>query len=128
THGNVRGRVKVPVGVAYGTDTELVKEILLGIVDDHPMVLKLPKPQVVFMGFGADSLDFQLRGILRDVNYVLGTASDINFEIVKRFAEHNIEIPFAQREVTIKNAQDFLPKAAKPASKPRAKPRPKPKA
>jgi potassium-dependent mechanosensitive channel len=128
THGNVRGRVKVPVGVAYDTDPELVKEVLLSIADDHPMLLKLPKPAVIFMGFGADSMDFQLRGILRDVNYVLSTASDINFEIVKRFRDKGIEIPFAQREVTIKNAQDFLPKAAKPARKPAAKRRAKPKA
>ena len=131
THGNIRGRVKVPVGVAYGTDPELVKEVLLSIADDHPMLLKLPKPAVVFMGFGADAMDFQLRGILRDVNYVLSTASDINFEIVKRFAENNIVIPFAQREVTIKNAKDFLPQVARPAGKtsgkaarkPRAKPK-----
>lgn len=121
THGNVRGRVKIPVGVAYGTDPELVKDVLLSIIDKHPMVLKLPKPAVIFMGFGADSMDFQLRGILRDINYVLSTASDINFEIVKRFEENNIVIPFAQREVTIKNAHDFLPQAAKPARKPRAK-------
>ncbi|MEH6360889.1 MAG: DUF3772 domain-containing protein [Amylibacter sp.] len=123
THGNVRGRVKVPVGVAYGTDPELVKEVLLSIADDHPMVLKLPKPAVIFMGFGADSMDFQLRGILRDINYVLSTASDMNFEIVKRFEENDIVIPFAQREVTIKNAQDFLPQAKKPVKKlpPKAK-------
>ncbi len=123
THGNMRGRVKVPVGVAYGTDPELVKQVLLSIADDHPMVLKLPAPKVVFMGFGADSMDFQLRGILRDVNYVLGTASDMNFEIVKRFEENNIVIPFAQREVTIKNAQDFLPQTKKPVRKspPKAK-------
>lgn len=127
THGNVRGRVKVPVGVAYGTDPELVKRVLLSIIDNHPMVLKLPKPAVVFIGFGADSMDFQLRGILRDVNYVLSTASDINYEIVKRFAEHNIEIPFAQRVVTIKNPEDLFPKAAKPARKPRTKSPTKPK-
>jgi potassium efflux system protein len=123
THGNVRGRVKVPVGVAYGTDPELVKSVLLSIADDHPMILKNPKPVVVFMGFGADSMDFQLRGILRDINYVLSSASDMNFEIVKRFAENDIVIPFAQREVTIKNATDFLPTVKKPARKtiPKAK-------
>ncbi len=120
THGNVRGRVKVPVGVAYGTDPDLVKEVLLSIARDHPMVLKLPKPQVVFMGFGTDAMDFQLRGILRDINYVLSTASDINFEIVKRFKANGIVIPFAQREVTIKNAKDFLPKTAR---KPNIKPK-----
>jgi len=123
THGNVRGRVKVPVGVAYGTDPELVRTVLLSIADDHPMVLKNPKPVVVFMGFGADSMDFQLRGILRDINYVLSSASDMNFEIVKRFAENDIVIPFAQRDVTIKNATDFLPKPKKPVRKasPKAK-------
>jgi len=121
THGNVRGRLKVPVGVAYGTDPDLVKEVLLAIAEDHPMVLKIPKPQVVFMGFGADAMEFQLRGILRDINYVLSSASDINFEIVKRFKAKDIEIPFAQREVTIKNAKDFLPKTArKPRSKPKS--------
>jgi small-conductance mechanosensitive channel len=125
THGNVRGRVKVPVGVAYGTDPELVKKVLLSIADDHPIVLKNPKPVVIFMGFGADSMDFQLRGILRDVNYVLSAASDMNFEIVKRFKTNGIEIPFAQRDVTIKNAKDFFPKAAKPARKPHTKTQPK---
>ena len=123
THGNMRGRVKVPVGVAYGTDPELVQQVLLSIANDHPMVLKLPAPKVMFMGFGADSMDFELRGILRDVNYVLGAASDMNFEIVKRFEANNIVIPFAQREVTIKNAQDFLPQTKKPNRKqpPKAK-------
>ncbi len=120
THGNVRGRVKVPIGVAYGTDPELVKEILLSIANDHPVTLKRPEPWVVFVGFGADSMNFELRAILRDINYVLSTASDMNYEIVKRFAENNIEIPFAQRVVTIKNPEDFLPK---PARKPRAKPK-----
>ncbi len=124
THGNMRGRVKIPVGVAYGTDPALVKDVLLSIIDNHPMVLKLPKPAVVFMGFGADSMDFQLRGILRDINYVLSTASDINFEIVKRFEENNIVIPFAQREVTIKNAQDFFPRVKKPTQKPTTKAKP----
>lgn len=108
THTSMRGRVKVPVGVAYGTDPEKVQDILLAIAADHPMTLKRPEPWVVFMGFGADSLNFELRAIIRDVNYVLSTASDMNFEIVKRFAVEGIEIPFAQREVTIKNAKDFL--------------------
>lgn len=123
THGNLRGRVKVPIGVAYGTDPELVKEVLLSIADDHPVALKLPKPQVVFMGFGADSMNFELRAILRDVNYVLATVSDMNFEIVKRFAAEGIEIPFAQRVVTIKNPEDLLPKPTRRARKTTSKPK-----
>ena len=67
------------------------------------MVLMNPAPSVVFMGFGADSMNFEIRAILRDVNWMLSAKSDMNFEIVKRFREAGIEIPFAQRDVYIKN-------------------------
>ncbi|KAB7616137.1 mechanosensitive ion channel family protein [Amylibacter sp. SFDW26] len=123
THDNLRGRVKAPVGVAYGTDPRLVEEVLLSIAAEHPNVLKLPKPWVVFKGFGADSMDFELRAIIRDVNNVLDTLSDFNYAIVERFTEEGIEIPFAQREVRIKNAQDFLPPTPKTTRK--AVPKPK---
>ncbi len=123
THNDIRGRVKVPIGVAYGTDPDKVTEVLLSIANDHPETLVVPAPWVVFMGFGADSMDFQLRAIIRDVNTVLGTTSDINYEIAKRFAAEGIEIPFAQRVVTIKNPEDFLPKPVKPARKTQVKPK-----
>jgi len=123
THDNLRGRVKAPIGVAYGTDPRLVEEVLLSIAEDHPNVLKLPKPWVVFKGFGADSMDFELRAIIRDVNNVLGTHSDFNYAIVERFAKEGIEIPFAQRDVHIKNAQDFLTPPVKTAHKTPVKPK-----
>lgn len=103
THENAYGRVKVPVGVAYGTNPRLVESILLEIASEHPMVRAHPAPVVMFKGFGADSLDFELRAILEDVNWVASTASDMNYRIVERFAEEKIDIPFAQREVFIKN-------------------------
>lgn len=112
THDSLRGRVKVPVGVAYGSDVARVKDILLEIASEHPMVLSHPKPLVYFLGFGADSLDFEIRAILRDINWVMSVRSDMNFAISKRFAEEGIDIPFAQREVTLKNA-DELAKAIK---------------
>lgn len=121
THNDLRGRVKVPIGVAYGTDPEKVTKVLLSIANDHPETLTVPAPWVVFMRFGADAMEFQLRAILRDVNTVLSTTSDINYEIVKRFVAEGIEIPFAQRVVTIKNPEDFLPKPVKPARKTSAK-------
>lgn len=106
---SLNGRVRVPVGVSYDSDPHKVKDLLLKIARDHDQALSNPEPVVLFMGFGPDSMDFELRAILRDVNLVAATKSDMNFEIVRVFRENGIEIPFAQRDVTIKNAKDFLP-------------------
>ncbi len=102
TQNHKTTREFVSVGVAYGTDTRMVEEVLLSCVKVHPDILKHPKPFVLFENFGDSSLDFSLHFFLRDSFTDPRVKSEVRFEIDKRFRESNISIPFPQRDVHIK--------------------------
>ncbi|MCW9048334.1 MAG: mechanosensitive ion channel [Gammaproteobacteria bacterium] len=104
-----RGRAIIPVGVAYGSDIEQVKKILLKIADENESLIHGVTqwaPKVLFRGFGASSLDFELRVFLKEVSGRLGVISEINFAIDKAFREANIEIPFPQSDVHVRTLPD----------------------
>ena len=100
-HDNDKVRFHINLGVAYGTDTKKVKEILLKVVRDNPYVIDYPAPFVRFQDFGKSSLDFSLYFFSRNLRIIEDVKSDIRLEIDLRFRENNISIPFPQREVRI---------------------------
>ncbi len=103
THRNKIGRVKIPVGVAYGSDPEKVREILLRCAREQPHVVRYPEPFVTWQDFGASSLDFDLRAYLDDIGKGLTVRTELRMAIYKAFAEEGIEIPFPQRDVYVKS-------------------------
>jgi len=89
----------IDVGIAYGSDVEKVKELLLETAKEHPKVLNTKKIDVLFMDFGESALQFRLRFSTRDSFSLFKIKSDLRFIIDKKFRENNIQIPFPQRDV-----------------------------
>lgn len=109
-------RIRLKVGVAYGSDIDQVKQILLDVADSEPLVCRQPLPRVRFRAFGASSLDLELlfwannpeeRGRMLDI---------MNTKVYKQFNEAGIEIPYAKQDLYIKAVPDrfSLPETAPP--------------
>lgn len=96
-------RFSVKVGVAYGSDTEKVRDILVSCAAEHPDIIKNQSPGVFFEDFGNSSLDFVLLFYSKNLFRIERTKSDLRFAIDKKFREDGITIPFPQRDVWFKN-------------------------
>ena len=106
SHNNRIIRFRLPVGVSYDEDPEIIKNLLLEVADENPNVQKEPKPKVFFEKFGDSSLDFKL-GIWTSshTDKPEFIRSEINYAIFKKFKENKIKIPFPQRDVHIKSKE-----------------------
>ncbi len=96
-------RIRVPVGVAYGTDTSLVKRVLLDVAKGDDGVLTVPAPEVRLEDFADSAMSFALLCWIPNAREDLRTASSLRFAIEKAFREAGITIPFPQREVRLKS-------------------------
>ena len=103
SHYDDKVRFNVKVGVAYGSDTQKVKSLLLKVATNSISVLDYPSPFVRFVNFGDSSLDFELHFWSRNLMFIENTKSDLRFEIDQIFRENDITIPFPQRDVWFKN-------------------------
>ncbi len=108
TFGDPRIRIKVPIGVAYGSDIRLVEKVLLEAAEKHNKVLKKPAPQVWLTDYGDSSVNFKLIIWLANATERDPITSDINKIIYNLFDDYKIEIPFPQQDLNIKTPINLL--------------------
>lgn len=115
-----RGRVVMQIGVAYGSDTALVKQLLLDIANGQSQAIRddedtLPGPRVFFADFAASALMFELQMHIRTGDQKGVVASELRFAIDAAFREHGIEMPFAQQDLWVRQLPELRVQGAAPA-------------
>ncbi|RMF58302.1 MAG: mechanosensitive ion channel family protein [Calditrichaeota bacterium] len=102
SYGDPKVLMEINVGVSYESDLDLVINTLKEIAGEHPHVLKHPAPEVHLTNFGDSSWDMQLRVWIRHPKLMRQVRSDINCNIVRKFRENQIEIPYPQRDLHLR--------------------------
>jgi small-conductance mechanosensitive channel len=100
--------VKAPIGVSYGTDLDLAESLMLQAAKESARVLVNPEPRVLLMNFGPNSVEFEIRFWITDPEEGV---SAVRSEVLKRvwhlFKEHNIELPFPQLDLSLRDNASF---------------------
>ncbi|UCD77407.1 MAG: mechanosensitive ion channel [Desulfobacterales bacterium] len=92
-------RIKIPIGIAYGSDTNLAEELMLKAAKANSLVLRQPEPQAVFLGFGDNSLNFELRVFINGINDWIPMLHKLNQTVDQEFRKAGVTISFPQRDV-----------------------------
>lgn len=103
SHSNPVSRLHIPIGVAYNSNIQLVESTLLEAAKSHPLVLLVPPPKVMFIGFGESSLSFELLVWIDKPSELFAIKSDLNFKIENLLRQHQINIPFPQRDLHVRS-------------------------
>ncbi len=102
-------RVNILVGVSYDEDPKQIEELLIEVADENVNVLEDPEPTVFFEEFGDSSLNFTLLVWTKTcTDRPRRLTSELNFAIFEKFKQHNIEIPFPQRDLHIKSQPEVV--------------------
>lgn len=101
TRESLQGRLVLPVIVSYGSDPRQVIQILRDILEAQPLVMIDPAPAVLLWRFGPQGLEFEIRALLADLNFKAAVQSDVNLQILERFAAAGIRMPLGYQEIVL---------------------------
>ena len=102
-------RLKVPVGVAYGSNVEKAKELILAAAANIPRILQDPKPACLLTGIGDNAINLEARVWINDPqNGIASVKSDLFGGILQQFQDHGIDMPYPQRDVHLKSIPDAM--------------------
>ena len=101
THNGTMVRRAIQVGVAYETDTDLVIDTTMKVLKEQKDILAYPEPTIIFMNFGASSLDFEIRFWIKDLETTMSVLTNLRLALNQAYKEKGIEIPFPQTDIHV---------------------------